>query len=76
MRCYSTTLLEQGYVREHLKSSVYDRYGISSHIMKSPSPKCYMTFWTYSDAFHRSDISLNRDLFPKLNLITVFNVIT
>ena len=38
----------QGYVMERLKSSLRKLMvdmGISSNIMKSPSPKCYMTFW-------------------------------
>ena len=59
-------------------SSVVDM-GISSNIMKSPSPKCYMAFWDviiYSDTLHWSDISLNRDLVTELDLITVFDVIT
>ena len=44
----SSKLLGQGYVMERLKSSLrkfYGRYGILSNIMKSPSPKCSMTFW-------------------------------
>ena len=32
--------------------------GIALNIMKSPSPKCYVTFWTiYSDTFNWSDIT-------------------
>ena len=34
--------------------------GISSNIMKSPSPKCYMTYWDmtiYKDTFNWSDIT-------------------
>ena len=53
--------------------------GISSNIMKSPSPKCYKTFWDiiiYSDTLHWSDISPNRDLVTELDLIIVFDVIT
>ena len=34
------------------------------------------TWSLYSDTLHWSDISLNRDLVTKLNLITVFDVIT
>ena len=48
--------------------------GISSNIMKSPSPKCYMTFWDMiinSNTLHWSDISLNRDLVTGRDLITV-----
>ena len=43
----SSKLLGQGYVMELLKSSLRKLVdmGISSNIMKSPSPKCYMTFW-------------------------------
>ena len=48
--------------------------------MKSPSPKCYMTFWDiiiYSDtSIDWSDISLNRYLVIELDLITIFDVIT
>ena len=53
--------------------------GISSNIMKSPSPKCYMKFWDmtiYSDTLHWSDISLNRYLVTELGLITDFYVIS
>ena len=34
--------------------------GISSNIMKSPSPKCYMTFWDmtiYNDTLYWSDVT-------------------
>ena len=44
----SSKLLGQGYVRERLKSfsgSFMVDMGISLNIMKSPSPKCDMTFW-------------------------------
>ena len=61
-----------------LGSSMVDM-GITSNIMKSPSPNCYMTFWDmiiYIDTFHWSDISPNRDLVTELDLITVFDVIT
>ena len=59
-------------------SSMVDM-GISSNIMKYPSPKCYMIFLDmiiYNDTLHWSDISLNRDLLNKLDIITVFGVIT
>ena len=44
----SSKLLGQGYVMERLKrpsGSFMVDMGISSNIKKSPSPKCYMTFW-------------------------------
>ena len=53
--------------------------GISSNILKSLSPKCYMAFWDmiiYIDTLHWSDISLNRDLVTELHLITVLDAIT
>ena len=59
-------------------SSIVD-IGISSNILKSPSPKCYITFWDliiYSETLHWSDISLNRDLITELDLITHFDVIS
>ena len=59
-------------------SSMVDS-GISSNIMESPSPKCYMEFWDmiiYNDILHWSDISLNSDLVTALEIITVFEVIT
>ena len=59
-------------------SSLVDM-GISSYIMKYPSPKCYMTFWDmviYSDNIpHWSDLSLNLDLVTKLGLITVLTLL-
>ena len=61
-----------------LGSSMVDK-GISSNNMKSPSPKCYMTFWDmilYSDSLHRSGISLNHDLVTELDLISDFDLIT
>ena len=53
--------------------------GISSSNMKSPSPKCYITFWDmiiYSNNLHWSDISLNCDIVTKLDANTIFDVIT
>ena len=47
--------------------------GVSSNIMKSPSPESYMTLWEmtiYSDILNWSDIQLNRDLVTELELIT------
>ena len=48
--------------------------GISSNIMKYPSPQCYMTFHDmiiYSDTLYLSDI-LNRDRITERDLITSF----
>ena len=48
--------------------------GVSSNIMKSPSPKCYMTFWDmiiHTDTLHWSAISPNRDVVTELDLIAV-----
>ena len=59
-------------------SSMVDM-GISSNIMKSPSPKYNMTFWDmiiYSDTIHWSDISPNRNLVYELDPMTIFDVIT
>ena len=53
--------------------------GISSNIMKSPSPKCYMTFWDmiiYSDTLNRSNITPIFELITELDLITNFDLIT
>ena len=53
--------------------------GVLLNIMKSSSPKCYMTFLDmiiYSDTLHWSDISPNHDIITELDLITVFDVIT
>ena len=79
----SCKLLGQGYARERSNLShrkFYGRYiGISSNIMKSPSPKCYMTFWDmiiYIDTLHLSDISPNRDLVTELDRVTIFDIIT
>ena len=63
----SCKLLGQGYVKERFKSSFGSsmvNMGISSSIMKPPSPKCYMAFWdiiTYIDNDQWWDISLVRD---------------
>ena len=68
----SSKLLGQGYVMERLKSSLrkfYGRYGD----LKSPSPKCYMTFWDmtiYSDTLNWSDITPICELITELDLIT------
>ena len=53
--------------------------GISSNIMKSPSPKCYMTFWDmtiYNDTLNWSDITPICELITELDLITDFDLIT
>ena len=53
--------------------------GISSNIMKSPSPKCYLTFWDitiYSDTLNRPDLTHLCELITELNLITDFDLIT
>ena len=53
--------------------------GISSNIMNSPSPKCYMAFWDmtiYSDNRNGSDIAPICDLINELDLITDFDLIT
>ena len=53
--------------------------GISSNIMKSPSPKCYMTFWDmviYSDTLTWSDIIPIFEPITELDLITNFDLIT
>ena len=58
-------------------SSMVDM-GISSNIIKSPSPKCYMTFWNmiiYSDTLNWSDISLSHDLVTERDLNAVFDII-
>ena len=53
--------------------------GISSNIMKSPSPKCYMTIWDmviYSDTLNWSNITLMFEPITELDLITNFDLIT
>ena len=53
--------------------------GISSNIMKSPSPKCYMTFWdmtVYSDTLNWSDITPICELITELDFNTDFDLIT
>ena len=52
--------------------------GISSNIMNSPSPKCYMTFWDmtiYNDTLNRSDITPIWELIIELDFITDFDLI-
>ena len=50
--------------------------GISSNIMKFPSPKCYMTFWDmtiYNDTLNWSDITPICELITELDFITDFD---
>ena len=52
--------------------------GISSNIMKSPSPKCYMTFWDmtiYNDTLNWSDITQICELITELDFYTDFDLI-
>ena len=47
--------------------------GISSNIMKSPFPKCYMTFWDmtmYNDTLNWSDITPICEVITELDFIT------
>ena len=53
--------------------------GISSNIMKSPSPKCYMTFWDmtiYNDTLNWSDITPICEFITELDFNTDFDLIT
>ena len=51
--------------------------GISSNIMKSPSPKCYMTFLDiYNDTLNWSDITLICEFITELDFNTNFDLIT
>ena len=53
--------------------------GISANIMKSPSPKCYMTFWDmtiYNDSLNWSDITQICELITELDFNTDFDLIT
>ena len=53
--------------------------GISSNIMKSPSPKCYITFLDmtmYNDTLNWSDITPICELITELDFITDFDLIT
>ena len=52
--------------------------GISSNIMKSPSPKCYMTFWDmtiYNDTLNWSDITPICELLPNWTLIPILTLL-
>ena len=51
---------------------------ISSNIMKSPSPKCYMTFWDltiYNDTLNWSDITPICEFITELDFNTDFDLI-
>ena len=78
----SSRLFAQGYIGERLKSSLISfmvDMGISLNIMKSPSPKCYVTIWDmtiYGDPLNWSDITLICELITKLDLITDFDLIS
>ena len=53
--------------------------GISLSIMKSRSPKCFMTFWDmniYSDTLNWSDITPICEVITDLELFTDFDLIT
>ena len=52
--------------------------GISSNIMKSPSPKCYMTFWDmtiYNDTLNWSDITPFCEFITELDLIPILTLL-
>ena len=51
---------------------------ISSNIMKSPSHKCYMSFWDmtiYNDTLNWSDITPIYELITELDFITDFDLL-
>ena len=53
--------------------------GISSNIIKSPSPKCYMTFCDmtiYNDTLNSSDITPICELITEVDFITDCELIT
>ena len=81
----SSKLLGQGYIC--MSGNVWNRpsgsfmvdMGVSSNIMKSPSPKCYMTFLDmviYSDTLNWSNITPIFEPITELDLITNFELIT
>ena len=60
-------------------STIYSTIFFVLDIIKSSSPKCYMTFWDkiiYSGTLRWSDISLKSNLGTECGLITDFDVIT
>ena len=68
-----------GNVWNRLSGSSMVEMGISSNIMKYPSPKCYMTFWDMtinSDTLNWSDNLPICALITELGLITDFDLIT
>ena len=91
--CSSMNVLFKGRRDFHLSSSdrdmswnVWNRpsgsfmvdMGISSNIMKSPSPKCYMTFWDmtiYNDTLNWSDITPICELLPNWTLIPILTLL-
>ena len=78
----SSKLLGQGYVMERLKSppgSFMVDMGISSNIMKSPSPKCYMIFCDmtiYNDTLNWPDITPICVLITEMDFVADFDLIT
>ena len=79
----SSKLLGQGYMSWNVWNRPSESFmvdmGISSNIMKSPSPKCYMTFWDmtiYNDTLNWSDITPICELITELDFITDFDLIT
>ena len=78
----SSKLLRQGMswnVWNYPSGSFMVDMGISSNIMKSPSPKCYMTFWDmtiYSDILNWSNITPFCESITELDFITDFHLIT
>ena len=68
-----------GNVWNHPSGSFMVDMGISSNIMKSPSPKCHMTLWDvviYSDTLNWSIITPIFEPNTELDLITNFDLIT
>ena len=66
-------------VWNRLSGSFMVDMGISSNIMKSPSPKCYMTFrdmTIYNDTLNWSDITPICELITELDFNTDFDLIT
>ena len=72
---FSTILCWKSAQGSWYGSSMVDM-GISSNIMKSPSPRCFMTIWDIiinNDTLHWSVISINRDLVAELDPMVVFD---
>ena len=71
-------LAKDNKINRPSESSMVDIW-ISSHIMKPPSHKCYMTFWDKTiriDTLHWSAITSICALITELVLITDFDLIT